>query len=106
MSKSSIITELLENAHPGEVLLDEFLKPLNISQYALARAIGVPPRRINEIVLGQRSITADTDLRLSRFFKISEGFFLGLQSDCDLLRRKRELGSMLDEIKPHRRPAA
>src|SRR3972149_10571801 len=74
----------LKNVHPGEVLLEEFLVPMKLSQNALARAIGVPPRRINEIVLGKRSITADTDLRLARYFGLSEGFFLGLQTDFDL----------------------
>ena len=68
----------------GEILLEEFLKPLELSQNALARAIGVPPRRINEVVLGKRAVTADTDLRLTRYFRMSEGFFLRLQVDCDL----------------------
>lgn len=74
----------LPNIHPGEVLLEEFLLPMEISQNALARATGVPPRRINEIVLGKRGITADTALRLAAFFGTSEGFWLGLQSDYDL----------------------
>lgn len=74
----------LPNIHPGEVLLEEFLIPMEISQNALARATGVPPRRINEIVLGKRGITADTALRLAAFFGTSEGFWLGLQSDYDL----------------------
>ena len=74
----------LPNIHPGEVLLEEFLGPMEISQNALARATGVPPRRINEIVLGKRGITADTALRLAAFFGTSEGFWLGLQSDFDL----------------------
>ncbi len=85
---STIIAErLLPNPHPGEILLEEFLRPLDISQNGLARAIGVPPRRVNEIVLGKRSITADTDLRLARYFGLSEGFFLGLQVDHDLMER-------------------
>ena len=72
MSKSSTITrELLPNPHPGEILLEEFLKPMGLSQNALARGLHVPPRRINEIVLGQRSVTADTDLRLARYFGLS-----------------------------------
>lgn len=70
--------------HPGEVLLEEFLKPMNISQNRLAIKIGVPARRINEIVLGKRSITADTALRLARFFGNSAKFWLGLQTDYDL----------------------
>ena len=74
----------LKNIHPGEILLEEFLNPMGISQNALARAIGVPPRRINEIVLGKRGITADTALRLSRAFGTSEGFWMGLQADYDL----------------------
>ena len=101
MSKSStIMTELLPNPHPGEILLDEFLKPLALSQNALARAVHVPPRRINEIVLGKRAITADTDLRLARYFGMSEGFFLGLQADYDLMERRRELGDDLQSIEP------
>jgi addiction module HigA family antidote len=74
----------LRNIHPGEVLLEEFLDPMGISQNALARATGVPPRRINEIVLGKRALTADTALRLAVFFGTSEGFWLGLQADYDL----------------------
>lgn len=74
----------LPNIHPGEVLLEEFLLPLNISQNALARAAGVPPRRINEIVLGKRSITADTAVRLAAALGTSERFWLGLQADHDL----------------------
>jgi addiction module HigA family antidote len=74
----------LRNIHPGEVLLEEFLDPMRISQNALARATGVPPRRINEIVLGKRALTADTALRLAAFFGTSEGFWLGLQADYDL----------------------
>jgi addiction module HigA family antidote len=74
----------LPNIHPGEILLEEFLKPMNISQNALGRAVSVPPRRINEIVLGKRSITADTALRLAAFFGNSESFWLGLQADFDL----------------------
>lgn len=70
--------------HPGEVLLEEFLKPMNISQNRLALGIGVPPRRINEIVLRKRSITADTALRLARYFGVSAQFWLGLQMDFDL----------------------
>ena len=74
----------LRNIHPGEVLLEEFLEPMGISQNALARATGVPPRRINEIVLGKRALSADTALRLAVFFGTSEGFWLGLQADYDL----------------------
>ena len=99
-SRSSTMTELLRNPHPGEILLEEFLKPLGLSQTALARAVGVPPRRVNEIVLGKRSVTADTDLRLARYFGTSEGFFMGLQTDYELMQRRRELGDALDAIRP------
>jgi antitoxin HigA-1 len=106
MSKSSITTTskrvgkagLLPNPTAGEILLEEFLKPIGLSQNALARAIRVPPRRINEIVLGKRAITADTDLRLARYFGISEGFFLGLQADHDLMARKKEIAQELRTI--------
>lgn len=100
MSKSSIITDELPNPHPGEILLEEFLRPMALSQNALARGIHVPPRRINEIVLGQRGITADTDLRLARYFGLSEGFFLSLQTEYDLMQRRREIGSELAKIAP------
>lgn len=101
-SKSSITTDefLVHNPHAGEILKEEFLDPLGLSQNALARAIGVPPRRINEIVLGKRAITADTDLRLARYFGMSEGFFLGLQTSYELMERKRALGDALDRITP------
>jgi addiction module HigA family antidote len=80
--------------------MEEFLTPMGLSQSALARAIGVPPRRINEIVLGKRAVTADTDLRLARYFRMSEGFFLGLQTDYDLMDRRREIGDQLKAIRP------
>ena len=99
-SKSSTTTELIHNPHPGEILMEEFLKPMTLSQTALARAIGVPPRRINEIVLGKRAITADTDLRLARYFGMSEGFFIGLQTDYELMERKRAIGPKLKAIRP------
>ena len=91
VSKSSTTTRQIPNPTPGEVLLLEFIEPIGLTQNGLARAIGVPPRRINEIVLGKRSITADTDLRLARYFGVSEGFWLGLQADHDLLRPRREI---------------
>lgn len=103
MSKSSTIMtdkRLLPNPTPGEILLEEFMKPMGLSQNALARALHVPPRRINEIVLGKRTITADTDLRLARYFGISEGFFLGLQADYDLMERRRQIGPDLAAIEP------
>jgi len=103
MSESSIITAddaFLPNPHPGEILAEEFMRPLAISQNALARAIGVSPRRINELVHGKRAVTADTDLRLARYFGVSEGFFLGLQVDYDLMRRRREIQNDLTAIDP------
>jgi len=101
MSKSSTtMDELLPNPHPGEILLEDFLKPMSLSQNGLARAIRVPPRRINEIVLGQRGVTADTDLRLARYFGLSEGFFLSLQTEFDLMQRRREIGNDLEAIEP------
>jgi len=82
--------------HPGEILLEEFLVPLGVSQYRLAKDISVPPRRINEIVRGQRSITADTALRLARFFGMTERFWLNLQIRYDLELEKDRLGDRLD----------
>ena len=101
MSKSSTITtDLLPNPTPGDILSEDFLKPMGLSQNALARALHVSPRRINEIVLGRRAVTADTDLRLARYFGLSEGFFLGLQADYDLMERRREIGPALEAIAP------
>lgn len=88
--------KMLPNIHPGEILKEEFLKPFVISQNRLAREISVPPRRINEIVLEKRAITADTALRLARYFGTSEGFWMGLQADFDLEETKRKLGSTLE----------
>src|ERR1700690_2174408 len=103
MSKSSTSkpdAEDLPNPTPGDVLLQDFLKPMGLSQNELARAIRAPPRRINEIVLGKRAVSADTDLRLARYFGISEGLFLGLQADFDLMERRRQIGAILDSIEP------
>lgn len=88
----------LANVHPGEVLLKDFLEPMEVSQNALARAIGVPPRRINEIVLGKRAITADTAVRLARAFGTSEKFWLGLQADYDLEEARHTVD--VDHIHP------
>ncbi len=88
----------LKNIHPGEVLLEEFLLPLNISQNKLANDINVPPRRINEIVHGKRSVTADTDLRLAKALGTSEGYWLGLQKDYDLEERKAVISKQLKAI--------
>lgn len=106
MSKSSTTTrkkrnpQWIHNPHPGEILLEEFMKPLMLSQNALARALKVSPRRVNELVQGKRAVSADTDLRLARYFGISEGMFLGLQADFDLMEQKRKLGPKLAEIRP------
>ena len=92
----------LKPVHPGEVLLEEFLKPMNLSQNRLALDIGVPPRRINEIVLGKRSITANTALRLGRYFRMSPQFWLGLQMDYDLDVTEDALAKRLDrEVKSY-----
>ena len=96
----------LKNIHPGEILLEEFLQPLDISQNKLAREIDVPPRRINEIVHGLRSITADTDLRLSRALGTSEGFWLGLQADYDLEEKRNRIEKKLQKIHQIFRDAA
>lgn len=86
--------------HPGEILLEEFLKPLGLTQYRLAKSLSVPPRRINEIVQGKRAITADTALRLARFFRNSERFWLNLQTTYDLEReRDRLAGRLLKEVR-------
>jgi antitoxin HigA-1 len=90
----------MEPVHPGEILYEEFLQPLSLSQYQLAKEINVPPRRINEIVHGQRRITADTALRLARFFGTSERFWLNLQARYDLEVEKDRLGDTLDDIRP------
>ena len=86
--------------HPGEILQEEFLAPLGVSQYRLAKAVDVPARRINEIIHGQRRITADTALRLSRYFGTSERFWLNLQARYDLEIEKDRLGDELDDIRP------
>ena len=86
----------LDPIHPGEILLEEFLVPMGISQYRLAKDISVPPRRINEIVRGQRAITADTALRLARYFRTTERFWLNLQTRYDLELEKDRLGDRLD----------
>jgi addiction module HigA family antidote len=83
--------------HPGEVLLEDFLEPLGISQYRLARDITVPPRRINEIVHGKRAISADTALRLGRYFSMSERFWLNLQARFDLETERDRLGTRLEK---------
>lgn len=91
---------VIEPIHPGEMLLEDFLEPLGISQYRLAQAIGVPARRINEIVHGTRRISADTALRLSRYFGMSDGFWMNLQGHYDLEIERDRLDEALDEINP------
>lgn len=93
-------TDRLPNPHAGDILLHEFLKPLGMSQLALSRAIGIPCRRLNKIVKGTRSLRADEDLRLSRYFRVSDGFFLRLQNSYDLMERRRQIADQLDRITP------
>ena len=95
------MTNKLHPVHPGEVLLEEFIKPMKLSQNRLAIEIGVDARRINEITLGTRSVTADTALRLGRYFGVSPQFWLGLQAEYDLDVVRDNLGSRLDrEVRP------
>lgn len=96
------MTRRLSPVHPGEVLLEEFLAPMEISQYRLAKDIKVPPRRINEIVHGTRSVSADTALRLARYFRTSERFWLNLQAQYDLDVEYDRIGERIArEIMPH-----
>ncbi|MBI5387095.1 MAG: HigA family addiction module antidote protein [Verrucomicrobia bacterium] len=92
--------------HPGALLREEFLKPMGLTPYRLAKDIGVPLTRITAILAEERSITADTGLRLDRYFGLSEGYWLGLQQDFDLRQAKRALGRTLDRIKPRALTAA
>ena len=94
------MTSLMTPIHPGEVLALDFLEPLGVTQHRLAVSIGVPPRRINEIVHGKRRITADTALRLARYFGTSDRFWVNLQSRYDLEVERDHLGSALDAITP------
>ena len=98
--------ERLSNIHPGEILLEEFLKPLNISAYRLSKDLGIPQTRTSEIIKGNRSITADTALRLSCYFGNSAKFWLGLQNDFDLEEGKRIKDKELRQIKRLKQPAA
>ena len=91
---------------PGEMLEEEFLKPLGMTKYRLAKEIGVPPQRIGDIVSGKRSITADTDLRLCRFFSLSDGWWLRLQAQYDTAMAKDSLAKVLKNIQPWERKAA
>jgi addiction module HigA family antidote len=98
--------ERLSNIHPGEILLEEFLKPMNISAYKLSKDIGIPQTRTSEIIKGNRSITADTALRLSYYFGNSAKFWLGLQNDYDLEEEKKIKARDLKRIKRIQEPAA
>ena len=107
MSKSLTITDERESSvrkvlypRPGEILLEEFLVPMGITQYRLAKEIGVQQRRIGEIIAGTRAITPDTGLRLSRFFGLNDGFWIGLQSDHDTAIERDRIASELKKIKP------
>ncbi len=93
-------TAIMEPIHPGEILMLDYLEPLGVTQHRVAVAIGVPPRRINEIVHGKRGITADTALRLARYFGTSERFWLNLQSRYEIEVERDRLASTLDQIKP------
>jgi len=94
------VETVMPPVHPGEILLEEFLRPLDVSQYQLAKELGVPARRINEIVHGQRRVSADTALRLARYFGTSERFWMNLQARYDLEIEKDRLGAALDGIRP------
>lgn len=96
------MTKYLKNPHPGEILQEEFLEPLGLSQNALAQAIGVPSNRINELVRGRRGVSADTDLRLGRYFGLSEGYWLRLQNTYDMMEARRASGKIIDRIKPYK----
>lgn len=100
MSNSSTTTDRIDAIHPGEVLMEDFIKEFGITQNHLAVAIGVPPRRINEIVHGKRGITADTAVRLSRYFGNSAEFWMSLQSHYELRIERRTLRDQLDAISP------
>jgi antitoxin HigA-1 len=98
--------EKLSNIHPGEILLEEFLKPLNISAYRLSKDIGIPQTRTSEIIKGRRSITADTAIRLSYYFGNSAKFWLGLQNDFDLEEENKSKAPEFKHIKRLKEPAA
>ena len=97
--------ERLRNIHPGEILLEEFLKPMGLSRYALSKSIGVPAMRIGQICSGKRSVSADTALRLARFFGTSDTFWMGLQVDYDLEETRLRLHERIQTIEPMRMAA-
>ena len=90
----------LHNMTPGEILLEDYMKPMRLTQNGLARALGVPPRRVNEIVHGKRAVTLDTSLRLGRFFGQSPRFWLNVQTECDLRNAKQLLERIAREVRP------
>ena len=94
------MSERLAPVSPGEILAEEFLKPLGMSNYRLAKEIGVPAQRIGEIIAGRRGVTADTDLRLCRFFVLSDGWWLRLQADYDTEKARRAMAQTLARIRP------
>src|SRR4030095_10066143 len=96
----------LKNLKPGEILLKEYMKPMNLTQNALARALGVAPRRINEIIQGKRAISLDTSLRLGRLFGQSPRFWLNVQTECDLRKAKHLIQQVSREVRPMRTVAA
>ena len=98
---SDLSEGVLAPIHPGEILFEDFLKPMGITQYRLAKEIGVPQRRIGEIVAGKRAITVDTGLRLARYFAMNDNFWVGLQIDYDTAIAKIALADVLAHIKPH-----
>ena len=100
------MTDLLHNPHPGEILRDEFLHPLGLSQNALAQALNVPSNRINELVRGRRGISADTDLRLARYFGLSDGYWLALQNSHDMMLARRTAADSIARICPFQEQAA
>lgn len=102
MSRSQTTTnpEWLHNSHAGELLVSEFMEPLNLSEEALASALGIDPARLYSVIHGTKAMDAELDLRLARYFRMSEGFFLGLQDDYELLEAKRALNGDLDRIVP------
>jgi antitoxin HigA-1 len=102
VSRSRTITnpDWLHNAHAGEILVSEFMEPLALDAASLASAIGAEPAHVEAVIAGTRSLDAELDLRLARYFRMSEGFFLGLQADYELLEAKRALNGSLDRIVP------
>ena len=96
----------LENMTPGEILLEDYMKPMGLTQNALARALGVPPRRVNEIIHGKRGITLDTSLRMGRYFRQSARFWLNVQMECDLRNAKQLMERVAREVHPMAKVAA